>query len=222
MSRSGPIHWASTETADEWTGYFDGAVRSGRRAAAEVPCYELIRGPGRARCRSVAPGWLFTSWCVQLEQWPPGGSAGPTTLGAVRSAGWLIGVGVDRTPPITRVGTVDIQVECADLLPRRASSRSRRLANVWVNRSLDRSRGAGVRVSDRSVGDACRQGPLAAGSGNRRTCCGLRRPAPEPGTTRVAPTAVSPCAQVAGGGVDQRWRPCGNGLCSGGPTRRQW
>lgn len=32
----GPIHWASTETADEWTGYFDGAVRSGQRAAAEV------------------------------------------------------------------------------------------------------------------------------------------------------------------------------------------
>jgi monoamine oxidase len=32
----GPIHWAGTETADEWTGYLDGAVRSGRRAAAEV------------------------------------------------------------------------------------------------------------------------------------------------------------------------------------------
>ncbi len=29
-------HWAGTETADEWTGFFDGAVRSGRRAAAEV------------------------------------------------------------------------------------------------------------------------------------------------------------------------------------------
>jgi monoamine oxidase len=32
----GPIHWAGTETADEWAGYLDGAVRSGRRAAAEV------------------------------------------------------------------------------------------------------------------------------------------------------------------------------------------
>ncbi|MDX1883951.1 flavin monoamine oxidase family protein [Mycolicibacterium sp. 120270] len=30
------IHWAGTETADEWTGYLDGAVRSGRRVAAEV------------------------------------------------------------------------------------------------------------------------------------------------------------------------------------------
>jgi monoamine oxidase len=32
----GPIHWASTETADEWTGFLDGAVRSGHRAAAEI------------------------------------------------------------------------------------------------------------------------------------------------------------------------------------------
>lgn len=32
----GPIHWAGTETADVWTGFLDGAVRSGQRAAAEV------------------------------------------------------------------------------------------------------------------------------------------------------------------------------------------
>jgi monoamine oxidase len=32
----GPIHWAGTETADEWTGYLDGAIRSGQRAAAEI------------------------------------------------------------------------------------------------------------------------------------------------------------------------------------------
>ncbi|TDY09124.1 LOW QUALITY PROTEIN: monoamine oxidase [Mycolicibacterium litorale] len=30
------IYWAGTETADQWTGFLDGAVRSGRRAAAEV------------------------------------------------------------------------------------------------------------------------------------------------------------------------------------------
>ncbi|WP_102145502.1 flavin monoamine oxidase family protein [Mycobacterium hubeiense] len=30
------IFWAGTETADEWTGFLDGAVRSGQRAAAEV------------------------------------------------------------------------------------------------------------------------------------------------------------------------------------------
>jgi len=32
----GPLHWAGTETADEWTGFMDGAVRSGQRAAVEV------------------------------------------------------------------------------------------------------------------------------------------------------------------------------------------
>lgn len=32
----GHIHWAGSETSDVWNGYMDGAVRSGRRAAAEV------------------------------------------------------------------------------------------------------------------------------------------------------------------------------------------
>jgi monoamine oxidase len=32
----GRIHWAGTETAGYWTGYMDGAVRSGKRVAAEV------------------------------------------------------------------------------------------------------------------------------------------------------------------------------------------
>ncbi|HYO04115.1 MAG TPA: flavin monoamine oxidase family protein [Mycobacterium sp.] len=35
----GGIFWAGTETADEWTGFLDGAVRSGHRAAAEVAGY---------------------------------------------------------------------------------------------------------------------------------------------------------------------------------------
>jgi monoamine oxidase len=30
------VFWAGTETADTWTGFLDGAVRSGRRAAGEV------------------------------------------------------------------------------------------------------------------------------------------------------------------------------------------
>ena len=33
---AGPLHWAGTESAPVWTGYMDGAVASGRRAAAEV------------------------------------------------------------------------------------------------------------------------------------------------------------------------------------------
>ena len=32
----GRIHWAGTETAERWTGYIDGAIDSGDRAAAEV------------------------------------------------------------------------------------------------------------------------------------------------------------------------------------------
>jgi monoamine oxidase len=32
----GRVHWAGTETSTYWTGYMDGAVRSGRRAAVEV------------------------------------------------------------------------------------------------------------------------------------------------------------------------------------------
>lgn len=32
----GRIHWASTETATEWTGYLEGAIEAGTRAASEV------------------------------------------------------------------------------------------------------------------------------------------------------------------------------------------
>ena len=32
----GRIHWAGTETATHWSGYIDGAIRSGERAAKEI------------------------------------------------------------------------------------------------------------------------------------------------------------------------------------------
>jgi monoamine oxidase len=32
----GRIHWAGAETSPIWNGYMDGAIRSGRRAAAEI------------------------------------------------------------------------------------------------------------------------------------------------------------------------------------------
>lgn len=35
----GPIHWAGTETAEKWMGYADGAIESGKRAAAEVAAH---------------------------------------------------------------------------------------------------------------------------------------------------------------------------------------
>lgn len=36
----GRIHWAGTETATEWAGYFDGAIQAGERAAEEVLALE--------------------------------------------------------------------------------------------------------------------------------------------------------------------------------------
>jgi monoamine oxidase len=33
---TGRIHWAGTETATEWTGYMEGALQSGERAAGEI------------------------------------------------------------------------------------------------------------------------------------------------------------------------------------------
>ncbi len=44
----GPLHWAGTETSPIWTGYIEGAIRSGERAAAEVleatgPTKELVQ-----------------------------------------------------------------------------------------------------------------------------------------------------------------------------------
>jgi len=32
----GRVHWAGTETATEWSGYVEGALESGDRAAREV------------------------------------------------------------------------------------------------------------------------------------------------------------------------------------------
>jgi monoamine oxidase len=44
----GLVHWAGTETATVWTGYMDGAVQSGERAAQEVGA-ELGVGVGTLR-----------------------------------------------------------------------------------------------------------------------------------------------------------------------------
>ncbi len=41
----GRVHWAGTETATRWMGYFDGAIQAGRRAAAEVLAAEAAKSP---------------------------------------------------------------------------------------------------------------------------------------------------------------------------------
>ncbi len=55
------IHWAGTETATRWMGYFDGAVQSGKRAAAEVMRSEgsalaTAAGARAAQASRVVPG----------------------------------------------------------------------------------------------------------------------------------------------------------------------
>jgi monoamine oxidase len=44
----GPIHWAGTETATRWMGYFDGAIQAGKRAASEVIAAEGATAPASA------------------------------------------------------------------------------------------------------------------------------------------------------------------------------
>src|SRR5690606_28667499 len=53
----GRVHWAGTETAERWTGYIDGAIESGQRAAAEVLAARgSCRGPpGATPPASAAP-----------------------------------------------------------------------------------------------------------------------------------------------------------------------
>ncbi|WP_197517813.1 alpha/beta fold hydrolase, partial [Mycobacterium sp. E796] len=71
----------------------------------------LVIGSERDRLTPIGQSrrWRFTSrGCSSIEQWPPGSSTRPTTLGAVRAIlrDWPIGVRRSRSLPITRVGTV--------------------------------------------------------------------------------------------------------------------
>ena len=57
----GRIHWAGTETATTWMGYMDGAIQSGKRAAAEVMRSEgsalsTAAGARAAQASRVVPG----------------------------------------------------------------------------------------------------------------------------------------------------------------------
>ena len=52
----GRVHWAGTETATRWMGYFDGAIQAGRRAASEALAAEgarQIRVPSGALSSSI-------------------------------------------------------------------------------------------------------------------------------------------------------------------------
>src|SRR5262249_14902558 len=51
----GRLHWAGTETATRWMGYMDGAIQSGKRAAAEV--IRLEGAPGTTGRLTYAGGY---------------------------------------------------------------------------------------------------------------------------------------------------------------------
>lgn len=71
----GLIHWAGTETAARWTGYMDGAVESGYRAAAEIVA--ALGGSAAPVASTTTPGGS----AVQLAN-----TAGLGTGGAGASA----------------------------------------------------------------------------------------------------------------------------------------
>jgi monoamine oxidase len=61
----GRIHWAGAETASEWSGYMEGAVASGERAAREVLSRENLRpqttdfGADDLAQRELAQGYTY-------------------------------------------------------------------------------------------------------------------------------------------------------------------
>ena len=82
------IFWAGTETADEWTGFLDGAVRSGhaRRGRGRVLSgsrrYELIRRSWRTDSTSARSCALTSSGCSRGPQCPPVSSTKDARFGA--------------------------------------------------------------------------------------------------------------------------------------------
>ena len=74
----GRVHWAGTETSTYWSGYMDGAVRSGERAALEVAGAAAVRH--RAAVRPVAALALVAA----LLAWSPLGTATAPAAGPRR------------------------------------------------------------------------------------------------------------------------------------------
>ena len=56
----GRIHWAGTETATRWMGYMDGAIQSGKRAAAEVMQAEGVAIAEAAGARAAQAARIIT------------------------------------------------------------------------------------------------------------------------------------------------------------------
>jgi monoamine oxidase len=77
----GLIHWAGTETATRWSGYMDGAVESGERAAAEVAAALSGKAAFSPAVNAPAGG--------ALKGLPNTAGAGAGAIGPVAAAGAL-------------------------------------------------------------------------------------------------------------------------------------
>ena len=107
------IFWAGTETADEWTGFLDGAVRSGKAGGRRGASGTGRLGADRSllgstdsisirRCLSTSSGRSTIAQC------PPESSTNEARLGAILAM-WrdeTIGSRRSFVLPITSVGTV--------------------------------------------------------------------------------------------------------------------
>ena len=64
----GPLHWAGTETSSVWTGYIEGAIRSGQRAAREVIDKSALRPISRHSSeKSASPACLQSNVLAKVQ-----------------------------------------------------------------------------------------------------------------------------------------------------------
>ena len=57
----GRIHWAGAETATVWSGYMDGAISSGERAAAEVLAADDAASASALQTRAASTGPIISA-----------------------------------------------------------------------------------------------------------------------------------------------------------------
>lgn len=63
----GRIYFAGTETATEWSGYMEGAVQAGERAAREVQTKAQNRGHCQISYRKWKIFWLELKWELSVD-----------------------------------------------------------------------------------------------------------------------------------------------------------
>ena len=112
----GPLHWAGTETADEWTGFMEerfapdnGPPPGGRHPEdAGGLSYEVFRCADQTPLARSRKRRFTSSGCSRIAQWPPVISTSSSRLGAASAILRARQIGNSRSfvLPITNVGTV--------------------------------------------------------------------------------------------------------------------